>query len=250
MIKPPSLWKRLLTRRQTTRSGTIKFMFPMIFGALVIFGASVISSDKSYVKLISSQSTVMQGENFSIKVYANANVPVNAVDVSIQFSQDKVEVLGVNKGESVLTVWTEEPSVKNGLIKLSGGTFKRGFLGEHLIATINAKALISGQTEFLVQNAVLLAGDGLGTSVSVDTTKSKTSSSFYIYDQSEDPSKISAKLALSINADIDGDGNVSLKDVSAFMSNWYSQNMVYDFNADGKMNFVDFSIILAKSFLD
>lgn len=241
---------KLKYKRAKNSTTTVRYMFPLILGMFAILTASVISSDKSYIKLVPSKTTVMSGESFYIDVFVNAHVPVNAIDVSIDFSSDKVEISGIDTGNSVLTIWTKEPKIENKTIRFSGGTFKRGFIGEHLIGTINVKAKYSGQTEFLVSSASLLAGDGQGSPVIVDKSNSTAKTSFYIYDQNEDPTKITANLKVVINADIDGDGNVSLRDISTFMANWSSKTTTYDFNSDGKMNFIDFSIILAKSFFD
>jgi hypothetical protein len=225
-------------------------MFPLLLGLAAVMGASVLSSQSSFIRLQPSQSMVMSGERFSIDIYASAHVPVNALDLKIDFSSDKVEVISVDKAQSVLTVWTQEPTITANNITLGGGTFKKGFIGEHLVATIKVQARETGQTEFLISSAQLLAGDGKGTPVAVSGVGNDSKTSFYIYDQNEDPSVISAKLGLNIKADVDGDGRVSLKDVSIFMSAWHSKSTSYDFNSDGKMNFIDFSIILAKSFTD
>jgi hypothetical protein len=48
--------------------------------------------------------------------------------------------------------------------------------------------------------------------------------------------------------DIDGNGQINLVDVSAFMGAWTSQNRIFDFNGDGRMTFRDFSILLAAVF--
>jgi hypothetical protein len=223
-------------------------MFPLVFGILAFLGASVVSSESSYIKLVPSATTVMAGERFSIDIYANAHVPVNAIDLTITYLPEAVKVISVDKAQSVLTIWTKEPTISNSTITLSGGTFRRGFVGEHLIATIKVEAKFSGNTEFLVSQAELLAGDGLGTPVKVSGTGDASKQTFYIYDENEDPSKITANLGLNITADIDGDGEVTLSDVSTFMVSWSNRDKTYDFNSDGRMNFVDFSIILAKSF--
>jgi hypothetical protein len=225
-------------------------MFPLVLGFVAILGASVISSEGSYIRLQPSQTAVMNGERFSIDIYASAHVPVNAIDIKVDFSPEMVEIISVDKALSVLNIWTQEPKVENNTIILGGGTFRRGFVGEHLVATIKAKAKFSGMTEFLVSDAQLLAGDGKGTPVAVSGTGEESKTSFYIYDQDEDPASISANLGISINADIDGDGKVNLRDISSFMSAWHNETKTYDFNADGRMNFIDFSIILAKSFID
>jgi hypothetical protein len=230
-------------------NATVSYMFPLFLGISALLGAQAItSSDKSYLRLIPSQNLVMKGDSFYIDVYAYAHVPVNAVDVEISFSSDKVAVESVDKGKSVLTIWAEEPSVKNGKIYFSGGTYQKGFIGEHIIATIKVVAKFSGETKFSVADVSLLAGDGQGSTVATKN-KSEFTKSFYIYDESDDPSEIRAKVAVSISADIDGDGKVSMRDISSFMATWHKKDKTYDFNNDGRMNFIDFSIILAKSFL-
>ena len=231
-------------------SNTVRYMFPLLLGTFAVLFATAVSTDKSYIKLVPSKTEVVSEEKFSIDVYVNAHVPVNAININVGFSPDMVEILDINTGNSVLTIWTHEPKVEDGFVKFSGGTFKRGFLGEHLIGTIYAKAKYSGNTEFFIDNAELLAGDGKGSSVLIDKDMASSKTSFYIYDQDDDPQKITADIKININADIDGDGNVTLKDVSTFLSNWRSRNTTYDFNNDGSMNFIDFSIILTKSFLD
>jgi len=158
--------------------------------------------------------------------------------------------MSVDKAQSVLTIWKDEPSIEKNTIKLSGGTFRRGFMGEHLVATIKARAKYNGKTQFTVNDVVLLAGDGQGTAVAVDDSSLSSQTSFYIYNQNEDPEKIRATFGIQINEDINGDGKVTLADISAFLAAWHSKSTIYDFNGDNKMNFIDFSIILAKSFFN
>lgn len=247
-MKKQKFWNKIISYKSANT--TVRYMFPFIMGAFALLFTTVISADKSYIKLIPSKDLVMQGEDFSIDVFVNAHVPVNAINVNVGFSSDMVDIKNINTGNSVLTIWTHEPKVENEIIKFSGGTFKRGFVGEHLIGTINAKAKYNGSTEFFIEDVELLAGDGKGTSVIVDRNNVGSKTSFYIYDQDEDPTKISAQVSININADIDGDGSVTINDVKAFLGSWQNKNTTYDFNDDGKMNFVDFSIILTKSFLD
>ena len=59
---------------------------------------------------------------------------------------------------------------------------------------------------------------------------------------------ISGEVEIKFVTDIDGDGDIDLGDLSAFMAAWFLGNKVYDFNGDGKMTFSDFSIILSDSF--
>ncbi|MCA9354018.1 MAG: hypothetical protein KC877_00685 [Candidatus Kaiserbacteria bacterium] len=223
-------------------------MFPAVISFAAVLGAAVITADDvSYVRLESSSATVEAGQPFSIAVYAYAHVPVNAVDIKLKFDGNAVEVTGVDTGQSVITIWTEEPVIEKNSVTLRGGTYRKGFVSEHLIATINLRSLQTGQKSFSVSDVVLLAGDGAGTPVSIGQT-TDSSVSLFVYDENTSPESIGVNVEVRILTDIDGNGKVDLRDISAFMSAWHDKKVLYDFNGDGRMTFRDFSIILADFF--
>lgn len=229
-------------------SGSVRFMFPLVLGFSALLGASALNSvSYSYIRIDPSVESLKSGERFSINVFAYAHQPVNAVDISVSFSKEVVDILGVATGQSVITLWTEEPYVKDNRVFMTGGTFKKGFVGEHLIATINAKAKKTGEVDFVVDNISLLAGDGKGTPVLTGRPDSSRAS-IYVYDQDGKPGNIKADVTVHLVTDINGDGKVTINDIGAFLSAWNSRSAVYDFNSDGKMTFRDFAIILADSF--
>jgi hypothetical protein len=226
-------------------------MFPFVVSMIALMGATALSSvSYSYIRITPSAATVVAGERFYIDIHAVAHVPVNAVDITLSFKEDNIEVLGVDTGQSVITLWTEEPRVDREQVILRGGTFQRGFRGEHLIARVSAQAKQPGQTEFLVRDLQLLAGDGRGTPV-LTSNHADSQARVTVVDEAtqDDPQSLSANVELRVVTDIDGDGTVSLSDVSRFLSAWHGRTTVYDFNEDGKMTFRDFAIILADSFL-
>ncbi len=237
------------------KSRTVRFAFPLFFGIAALLGAAVIDSEtQSFIHIESSKNSVREGENFQIAVYASAHLPVNAVDIALDFPADQIEVTGIDVGESVITLWTVEPFIEDNTVVLRGGTFRKGFLGDHLIATVNAQAKTSGLATFEISDVMFLAGDGSGTEVSVSDS-GEESAQLYIANkdgsftvQSNDGSGIEASIIIRIVTDIDGDGEVSLADISRFMGAWTSKTQVYDFNGDGRMTFRDFAIILADSF--
>ncbi len=233
------------------RSMTVRYAFPMvaILAAMLGLGA-VTTTQQSSIRLESSAGTVNDGGPFSVSVYVAAHVAVNAVDIEVTIPPN-VEVVGIDRGESVITLWTVEPTVEGNKVILRGGTFRKGFIGEHLIATINAEARDSGLAEFKVTDALLLAGDGEGSTVPFD----ETTSGARLYVANEDgtftdevPVGVDGAVATIVITDIDGDGQVSLGDVSRFMVAWSSRTVLYDFNNDQRMNFKDFSIILSDVF--
>jgi len=220
----------------------------MMLGFMLFLGANALpSTQTSYIRLEADAGTIRAGERFSLDVLANAHVPVNAVDITLRFDATNFEVISVDRGQSVLTIWTEEPVVTNNSVTMRGGTFRRGFLGEHKIATIILSAKQTGQGEFSAAEVTLLAGDGKGTPIKVSNV-ADSSLSLYIYDENTSPNDIGVNVNVSILTDLDGDGVITLRDISAFMGAWFNPTETYDFNGDGRMTFRDFSIILASYF--
>lgn len=223
-------------------------MFPAFISITALLGAAVVTSTNvSYVRLEASDSTIEAEKTFYLDVYAYAHVPVNAVDITVEFDSEVVEVTGIDTGQSVLTIWTQEPVVKSNKVLLQGGTFRKGFVNEHKIATINLKAKQTGQSDFKATDVILLAGDGQGTPVAVaEALDSKIN--LFIYDENTAPEEIGVNVELNIITDLDGNGEITLADISMFMSAWGDKSKIYDFNGDGRMTFRDFSIILANFF--
>ncbi len=249
MTRPLGWIKNIFGATRLKKGRTVKVMFSFsLLSVLILLGANVITSrEVSYIRLEADKDVIQAGERFSLDIYAFAHVPVNAVDVTLRFEEGAVEVLSVDRGQSVLTIWTKDPVVEKDKVILSGGTFRNGFLGEHKIATVELLAKETGQSEFFAANISLLAGDGRGTPVAVAESDG-SNLNLYIYDENESPENIGIDVAVSIVTDIDGDGIVTLKDVSSFLGAWSSKSKLYDFNGDGKMSFKDFSIILADAF--
>lgn len=224
-------------------------MFPALAMVGLLLGANAITStNSSYVRVVTDDSTVEEGSRFSVTALVNSESPVNAVDVTLAYDGDALEVLEVDRGQSVLTIWTEDPIVTDEAIILRGGTFRRGFIGEHELITIDFLANQAGQTEISARGLTLLAGDGSGADVNTETHPESTLGLF-VYNETTDPEDMAVVVDGRVVTDLNGDGAVTLADVSAFMAAWHSESNTYDFNDDGQMTFRDFSIILADFFL-
>ena len=146
--------KRILyffcTSCRPNQSRTVRYAFPLIFVAASLLGAAALLHEgQSYIRVESSAQSVVAGETFEIKVFVGAHVPVNAVDIAIRYPEDQIEINTIDTGESVITIWTQDPYVDGDQVILRGGTFRRGFLGEHEVATINATAIESGGQNLL-----------------------------------------------------------------------------------------------------
>lgn len=239
------LWKILFPSYASRKGRTVRYAFPIVVLATLFASlASVVTQDTSFITIETSPSTVAEGELFYIEVKATAHTAVNAVDIVLSYPEDKMSIDNIDTGTSVITLWTEEPYAKDGKIYLRGGTFKRGFIGEHTIARVHAKALTSGIAQVTTSDVTFVAGDGKGTEVDVSDVDSDDSE---VSITTQDGALI-ATAEVTIVTDLDGNGSVDLRDVSAFMAAWFTKGKTFDFNGDGKMTFKDFSILLADSF--
>ncbi len=228
-----------------SNSRTVRYTFPFAFFTLILVGAAAtISSQRSYIS-ITTDASFEEGNEVTVSVHAYAHVPVNAVNVVLAYPKDQLTYSGIDIGESVITLWTEDPYERDGKIHLSGGVFQQGFIGEHLIGKVRFKPKTSGIAYITLDSVDLVAGDGRGTPVETETT-SNNSVRLYLDDSD---GELVARGEILIVTDIDGSGGVDLSDISTFMAAWFSRRQTFDFNGDGKMTFRDFSILLFDSFI-
>lgn len=231
--------------RKVSGKETVRYAFPILAVTALFAGlASVSSQNASYITITTDPSSVAEDQSFIIEVKAYAHVPVNAVDIVLDYSENQMRVEGIDTGTSVISLWAGDPYAKDGKIYLRGGVFQKGFLGEHTIARVRARASSAGSAYVSVDTAALVAGDGKGSPVKVEkVSESETKITVHAVD-----GELKSTVSVAIVTDVDGDGSVDLSDISAFMSAWFTRGKVYDFNDDGRMTFRDFSILLSDSF--
>jgi len=228
-----------------TRHQTVRYTFSLLaFIAAFIGVASIISGSESYITITTTTENIAQEQQFIIDVRAHAHIAINAIDVVIEYPENMLIIESIDTGRSVITLWTEEPYARDGNIYLRGGTFRGGFLGEHPIARIKARAVSEGEARVVVRDIQMIAGDGRGTNVQVSDS---------LYDSvkivvSGTDGTLSAKAEISVVTDTNGDGKVDMKDIALFMTAWLTRGQMFDFDGDGKMTIRDFSILLADAF--
>ena len=99
------LFKYVRSLISTNQSTTVRYAFPLVFAFAAILAASTIGSgNKSFVHLESSVKSVRAGEQFTIDVYVTAHIPVNAVDLTLDFPKDYISITGIDTGQSVITL--------------------------------------------------------------------------------------------------------------------------------------------------
>lgn len=232
------------------RPATIRYAFPLIFTFVAVLGATaLLSTGTSSLVIEIDKDRVYEGEEVQIDIYVVATAAVNAVDIELELPVSQLELISIDTGRSVISLWTKQPYFENGVVYFSGGTYRRGFIGKHLIGSVKARARTTGLTQLTFSDAQLYSGDGTGNVVPIRDVAEQATNLYVFRTGEEIPSgSIEASASLAIIGDLDGDGLVTLRDISMFMSAWRSSNTIYDLTGDGRMTFRDFSVLLSRYF--
>ena len=179
---------------------------------------------------------VYVGETLSVTLVLDTpDKPVNMVEARIIFPTDKMEVTSLSKVDSIITLWVDELTYSNatGTITFSGGLPTPGFRGRAgKLLTVTFKVKDAGEALINIENAAVLANDGLGTDVLVETRPVKLL-------------LIKSPVEKEVG-DIDENDKVDLIDVSILITNWGTpKNERADLNNDGKVDKKDLSILFA-----
>ena len=114
-----------------------------------------------------STGSVTVGETKTTSVaLSSGNQSVNAAQATISFPTDKLEVVGVSKG-NIFTLWTKEPTYSNssGTVSFAGGVPNPGFQGHGTMISITFRAKKAGTANLSIGGAQALANDGKGTNI-------------------------------------------------------------------------------------
>ncbi len=132
----------------------------MLLIASPVFGAEVFFDTPSR--------DISTGEIFSVKVILDTrDVSVNAVEGSIVFPQDLLEVKDTAEENSVINFWVEKPHVTEPGILTFSGIAPGGFSGpNNPILTISLQVKQSGEAVLSVKGMRVLQNDGHGTTAS------------------------------------------------------------------------------------
>ena len=173
------------------------------------------------------------GDTISIALLVNTlNQSINAVEGKITFPSDKLEVTGISKENSIISLWAEEPVPSSNSIAFSGGLPSPGFIGTAgKIILISFRVKNDGNAIIGIEDAQVLANDGFATNILSEII----------------PTNISLSKPKIKIADINNNSKVDLVDVSILLTNWGTpKNQSADLNGDNKVNAKDLSILLSK----
>lgn len=121
-----------------------------------------------------SAGTFVVGSTFNVPIYLNSEgEAVNAIAISAKFPPDKLQLVSPSTGQSVITLWTEQPSYDNrtGHVMLQGVIPSGLVTGKGLVTTMTFRVKSSGMAYLkFLDDTKVLKHDGLGTDVLKATT--------------------------------------------------------------------------------
>lgn len=240
-------WQNWLNPYRVRKSSTVRYAFPLFLATSLVLTASVLNLPNDATVQIHTNTTQMRvGQQVTVDIRVSTPTPVNAVSIMLPIDETVFSVEEINISDSVIAIWTQSPELKNGDIILEGGTTRRGFVGEHSIATIIFTAQTTGMVTLEPRQVELVAGDGTGTVTELDVGDLPTAE-LYIEEGTEQAETTDSLYAQAIQKQLGIAGKPTLRDVSRFLAAWTDRSVLYDFNQDGKMTFTDFAIILAHT---
>lgn len=143
------------------------FLRTILFISIFLTAPFFASADTLY--LSPAGGSYAAGKTFTVRVYVSSiNQSINAVSGVVTYPQDKLQIVSVSKADSILTLWTEEPSFSNssGKINFEGVVPNPGYMGSAgSILTINFKAVGQGAATVKFDSGSVLANDGSGTNI-------------------------------------------------------------------------------------
>lgn len=108
-------------------------------------------------------------KTFTVTVFVSSDEQaINAVQSTLQFSTELLEVVKVSKQSSIVTLWTQEPSVSSGgdSVQFGGIIPNPGFTGNGgRVLAVTFRGKQRGEARVALTDASVLANDGLGTQV-------------------------------------------------------------------------------------
>lgn len=205
------------------------------------------------IQIEPQRTTYSVGENFTVKITAEAFTPVNVFKGLILFDAKMLQISSIDYNTSLIDLWAVEPWYNNGEGTLSftgGTTIPGGFTGKDTLLTITFTAKTVGQAALAIQEIRILKHDGLGTDEMVnkpiDSIFSITDKPLVTINKETSSSQdhIMHVLPTGISTDLNNDGKQSMADISIFMTHLATGNLKSDFNQDGKVGLEDLSIIM------
>ena len=222
-----------------------------ILGAVAVTGFEMLPSafpHEARMYIDPEAHTAVLGDTVVLTIRAESSVPVNVFAGDISFNKNVLQVQSIDYNTSIADLWAVKPWYENGAgtMTFGGGTTKHdGFVGNGALITITFKTVGAGDSAVHLKNVHILKHDGLGS----DATVKDSIDSILTVLPPAVPERTNSHIAVVKevpSTDLNGDGVVTVKDVSIFMLHLLGNDPRFDFNLDGTVDTDDLRILLRK----
>ncbi len=147
------------------------FLLTLLYGVGILFFVPQIAQAATLSVVPASASgnyTVGQVFSVSVLVSTVSSDPLNAVSGVVSFPANILQVVSIDKSNSIIDFWIGDPSYSNseGTISFEGGSYNPGFSGAGgKVVTILFKAKTAGVATLSFLSSSILANDGRGTNI-------------------------------------------------------------------------------------
>ncbi len=145
------------------------FLTVSVFFLLLFFALLPKVTEGAIFSVGPSSGSYSVGSTFDVQVFLDTQKEsVNAIELSLKYPPDKLQLVSPSTGRSIIGVWTSQPRFNNseGRLDLQGGIVGGINVGQGLIATLTFRVKGTGSAiiKFL-DNSKALLNDGKGTDV-------------------------------------------------------------------------------------
>lgn len=143
-----------------------------IFTVFILFFGFYILADKASAAVLylePGENEYYQEDIFVVKVKLDTEEEkINAIKMELSFPPEILEVIDISRGDSILSLWPEEPLFSNekGIVSFIGG-IPQGFSGQSKLVSIPFRVISQFDSFVLAEimfenNSLVLLNDGLG----------------------------------------------------------------------------------------
>lgn len=140
------------------------FVFIFACGSFSFFAPS---AQAATLFLSPASGSYAVGKTFTVNVMVSSpDQAANAYSGAISYPTDKLEMIGIGKAGSIVSLWVQEPSYSAGRANFEGVTFNPGYKGgAGRMVTLSFKAKAAGIAAVRFSTGSVLANDGEGTNI-------------------------------------------------------------------------------------
>ena len=134
---------------------------------IVLCRTTSVFADTASLFIAKPTQEVKEGERVTLSVKVqSADQSINAISGAITFSEDTLKTVSISRDNSILNIWTHDPTIGRNKITFEGVILNPGYRGAGgTLFNVTFEAKKSGRATVSFTEGAILANDGLGTNV-------------------------------------------------------------------------------------